>query len=393
VSGGGDAGAVGSRPRVVYVQLADPGLLTPAEASRRWPTMPATLRALAATGAVDAVAVARTRDRDRRFLRDGVEYRAVRDRSRRGWRVLVAVRAARPDVVHLNGLIFPWAAIALRLGLGRRARIVCQHHGEPVPPSRRARLLARLARWTTDAYLFTGAAYGQAEPWIAAGVLRATTPLYEVVESASDLVALEPGEARRRCGVDGDPAVVWVGRLNAGKDPHTALEAFAELAVRHPGARLWMLRTELADPLGVGAAIDADPWLRGRVRLAGPVAHAEMAAWYSAADLFLATSHHEGSGYALIEALACGAAPVVSDIAPHRAIVGAVARRFPPADVAAAAAALGAANAQRPSRSTVLAHAAAATSWEAIARQLLTAYGLPASAPSQLSGRPTPSGG
>ena len=39
-----------------------------------------------------------------------------------------------------------------------------------------------------------------------------------------------------------------------------------------------------------------------------------------AADLFVLGSHHEGSGYALLEALACGVTPVVTDIPSFRAL-------------------------------------------------------------------------
>ena len=41
-----------------------------------------------------------------------------------------------------------------------------------------------------------------------------------------------------------------------------------------------------------------------------------------AADLFVLGSHREGSGYSLIEALACGLPPVVTDIPSFRALTG-----------------------------------------------------------------------
>jgi hypothetical protein len=58
------------------------------------------------------------------------------------------------------------------------------------------------------------------------------------------------------------------------------------------------------------------------VRLAGEVAHDRIAAFLSAADIFVVGSHHEGSGYALMEALACGTTPVVTDIPAFRALAG-----------------------------------------------------------------------
>src|SRR5690606_29135088 len=41
-----------------------------------------------------------------------------------------------------------------------------------------------------------------------------------------------------------------------------------------------------------------------------------------AADLFVLGSHREGSGYSVIEALACGLPPVVTDIPSFRALTG-----------------------------------------------------------------------
>ena len=43
---------------------------------------------------------------------------------------------------------------------------------------------------------------------------------------------------------------------------------------------------------------------------------------FRATDFYLQTSHREGSGYSLIEALACGATPLVTDIPAARKIVG-----------------------------------------------------------------------
>ncbi len=41
-----------------------------------------------------------------------------------------------------------------------------------------------------------------------------------------------------------------------------------------------------------------------------------------AADLFVLGSHREGSGYSLIEALACGLPPLVTDIPSFRSLTG-----------------------------------------------------------------------
>jgi glycosyltransferase involved in cell wall biosynthesis len=58
--------------------------------------------------------------------------------------------------------------------------------------------------------------------------------------------------------------------------------------------------------------------LNGQVVLVGRKGHDELRAWYSAADFYISGSHSEGSGYALIEAMACGCIPVVTHIPSYR---------------------------------------------------------------------------
>jgi len=76
--------------------------------------------------------------------------------------------------------------------------------------------------------------------------------------------------------------------------------------------------------------------------LLGRVPHARVQELARAADLFVLGSREEAMGYALVEALACGATPVVSDIAPFRRVTrgGAVGALFPRGDADALAAAL-----------------------------------------------------
>jgi prepilin-type N-terminal cleavage/methylation domain-containing protein len=124
--------------------------------------------------------------------------------------------------------------------------------------------------------------------------------------------------ARRESGLTGSPAILWVGRLNANKDPLTVLDAFERSARDLPGATLTMIygTEELLN--AVRARVHDSAALRDRVRLIGAVPHERLAACYSAADLFITGSHHEGSGYSLMEACACGAIPIVTDIPTFR---------------------------------------------------------------------------
>jgi glycosyltransferase involved in cell wall biosynthesis len=103
-----------------------------------------------------------------------------------------------------------------------------------------------------------------------------------------------------------------------------------------------------------------------------------MAGFYSAADLFVLGSHHEGSGYALIEACACGTTPVVTDIPSFRAITGdgSIGALWPPGSASALAERLVAMSRgdRAARRRQVLDHFDRALSWASLGRQAVETY-------------------
>jgi glycosyltransferase involved in cell wall biosynthesis len=258
--------------------------------------------------------------------------------------------------------------------------VVQDHGSRPPDPRHPIGALAAVARraglWVADGFLFTAAR--QAEPWRRGGVIGARQVVYEVQEASTAFRPVPPGAARRESGVDGSPAVLWVGRLNANKDPLMALEGFERSVRLLPHARLTMVFGAGDLLAAVRRRVSGSAALASRVRLAGPVPHDRMPAFYSAADLFLLGSHHEGSGYALIEACACGASPVVTDIPSFRAMTGGgrIGALWAPGDAAACARALVAAGRRDrlAERGRVLDHFEQALSWSATGRRAMEAY-------------------
>jgi glycosyltransferase involved in cell wall biosynthesis len=184
--------------------------------------------------------------------------------------------------------------------------------------------------------------------------------------------------AREASGITGSPALLWVGRLNANKDPLTVLAGFERIVGPCPGASLTMVfGTDLLLP-EIRARLLQSPALQSRVRLVGYVPHEQLPAYYSAADLFVLGSHHEGSGYALIEACACGAIPVVTDIPAFRVITGDGRRGalWKPGDAASLADALRemAGRDLGALRSDLARHFASELSWAAIGGRALDIY-------------------
>lgn len=286
-----------------------------------------------------------------------------------------AVVSARPDVVHVHGFTHARQRLAMQSGMATAAGarelppVVVQHHGEPVP-SWPARLAHRWIKPRPAGYLFTGADHGQAQPFIDANMLRPRDRLFEVLEAGS-LLSSPVGAVGTGAGpivLEGTPSILWVGRLIEGKQPLLAIEAFQHLAATRPDAHLHLLATGRTLEPEVRAAIAGLGPLGVQVHLHDPVPHEQMAGWYAAADVYLSTSLREGSNYSLIEAMTLGCAPAVSDIPPHRAIVGDLTDLFAAGDASAAASAID--RAARLTRAEVTAVAAATLSWRTVALRL-----------------------
>jgi glycosyltransferase involved in cell wall biosynthesis len=364
--------------RVVVVNCAyDPGVADPERTLDAFAALRGWAAGLRAAGA--DVQVVQRHGRDAVLERDGVPYHVVAAGGRGRPRLFDPLRAVvrrtvglRPDVVHVNGLVFPLPTRLLRRGLGPGPTLVAQHHAEA--PWRGWR--GALQRWGlagVDAYLFTADA--QADPWRACGVVRPAQRVFEVMEGWSGLMPPARGEARR---LPGAPALLWVGRLQAVKDPLTLLAGLDRLLDDVPTAHLTMVYGE-ADLLGeVEARLAARPRLRAAVTLVGRVPHDELGALYAGADYVVAASHREGSGFALSEALACGAVPIVTDIPSFAAMtdrgrLGGLWRPGDAEDFARVARAVFA----RPRRAlsdAAIAHHRAQLSTDAIGRRALAAY-------------------
>ncbi len=255
--------------------------------------------------------------------------------------VHAAVAACEPDVVHVNGLDAPIRAWRLRQRLPAHVAIVVQDHAS-VPPhwfSLKAPFRRRAMR-AADAYLFTAPA--QAQTWLDRGFIADARIVHGILEASTEMRPVHRATARAVTGIAGAPAILWVGRLDANKDPLTILDGFELVLASMPEATLTMVYGDDALLPVVTARIAASPALGGRVRLAGRVPRAQLSAWYSAADLFVLGSRHESCGYALLEACACGAVPVVTDIPSFRTITGdgAIGALWPAGDAVALASAL-----------------------------------------------------
>ncbi|MDP3938095.1 MAG: glycosyltransferase family 4 protein, partial [Deltaproteobacteria bacterium] len=116
--------------------------------------------------------------------------------------------------------------------------------------------------------------------------------------------------ARRSLHVEGEPVVLFVGRLSYQKGVDVLLEAWARFRRRRPRAHLVLLGEgpeaaalqRQAEALGIAASVD----FRGLRRDAGP--------HYAAADIFVLPSRYEGFPNVMLEAMSAGLPVVASRV-------------------------------------------------------------------------------
>jgi len=138
---------------------------------------------------------------------------------------------------------------------------------------------------------------------------------------------------RRRLGLE-RPFVLQLGALEPRRGTDLALEAVGALRASQPEVEL-VLAGEARMPI---KNLDAPPpW----VRLLGWVADEDLPALYAAAAAVVAPSRGEGFDFPVLEALACGAPVVASDIAVHVEHFAPAVEFFPSGDAVALATALG----------------------------------------------------
>jgi glycosyltransferase involved in cell wall biosynthesis len=226
-----------------------------------------------------------------------------------------------------------------------------QRFGALVLPTRRARAAWRgkqafaLRRATR---VFTVSQAARAE---LAGATRTDPDRLAVVPEAPAPVfsPRSPVAARRAIAplgpLVGREYLLYASGINPHKSPETLLEACAALrAAGRPCPPLVMV-----GPLDDDTAHSAAAAVRARIAalglqehvlLPGHVDDEVLASLYSAATAVVVPSLGEGFGLPAVEAAACGAPVVLSDIPAHRESLGDAALRFAPGDASALAAEL-----------------------------------------------------
>jgi len=355
----------------------DPQRRTPAQILTDWWALVDVAEMVERCGA--RVSVVQACADSRQLTQNGVHYHFVA--PERGQSTITTgsgfarlIRELEADVFHVHGLSFPEDVLALA-ATAPGTPILLQDHADRVPRwwRRRAR-----RRGMSAAAGMSFCALEQAQPFVRAGLIREQTELFEISEASSRFSPGDRQAARLETGLYGDPAILWVGHLDANKDPLTMLSGVSAAAERSPGLELWCCFGQAPLLQEVHRRIADDARLSGRVHLLGKVPHARIERLMRAADLFALGSHREGSGFSAIEALACGLPPVVTDIPSFRMLTagGKVGALWPCGDDNELCQALlrTAARPRQELRDAVRAHFEREISFDAIGRKLTAAY-------------------
>ncbi|MGZ2412065.1 alpha-1,6-mannosyltransferase [Sphingomonas sp. F9_3S_D5_B_2] len=231
-----------------------------------------------------------------------------------------ALKQFRPDLIECQDAYnLPWAAIAHRKRHPEAALVAAYMTDFPTVYGERplskvigvpvASAGARLA------YAYAGALYRRFDALFAlsenggAAKLRALgVPNVDVVPLGVEVGEFGPGKRspslRRKLGLaDGEPLIIYAGRLDGEKKPDVVVEAFRKLP-EALGARLVLLGE---GPLKADIAQIGDR----RIVMPGYVrSRSELAQWLASADIYASGMADETFGISIIEAQASGL-PVV----------------------------------------------------------------------------------
>jgi 1,2-diacylglycerol 3-alpha-glucosyltransferase len=229
------------------------------------------------------------------------------------------------DVIHLHT-----AGI-----MGSAAFLAARHFDKPLvgtfhtdvwamrgsfPPNLLVQLFFRAARWySLGTYYRCDVTTAPTEHAKEELVRASRKPFHRPVEIVPNGIEVERfhphidrPDWRARCGLPEVPLVTYLGRLTQDKGVHRFLDAVSSLSPRADFSAV--VGGAGPEEARVRERIRTDPTLAGRVRFLGPVAEEEKPALLSQTDVFVLPSTSDTASIALLEAMACGASCVASDV-------------------------------------------------------------------------------
>jgi len=257
------------------------------------------------------------------FIKEGVQYKLIYDglkNNPESWRNTRRFHSNivndKPDIIHINSFDYLYQGYHLKRLLSE-SRIVFQHHAEKCQRGLK-KYFGRYCSNYADGFIFSSKFLY--EEWIRTGSISPAKNFIEIIENSTNFVRKELPNSGEYKELSGEPVLLWVGRLNENKDPVTLLTGFKMFLNDFPKAKLYMIYSETDLENEILKITGSSEKLQNSVKLLGKINHPLLNNYYNCADYFVSASHYEGSGYSLIESMACGVIPIVTDIPSFRTI-------------------------------------------------------------------------
>lgn len=242
-----------------------------------------------------------------------------------------AARRAHVDVLHVTGFDAPLrSAVPVVLTVHDLIGVLRPKDHPPVSRMYWGRWLPRTVR-RADAVIAVSESTRRdvaARCGVAAEDITVVHP--GVAERFTPPPAETVAEVRSRHGL-GRPYLLFVGATEPRKGLDTLLAAFSALCGRFPHDLV------LAGPRTRALPAVSGSVPSGRVRVLGYVADGDLPSLYAGAGVVVLPSRHEGFGFPLVEAMACGAPVVCTPAGAMAEVTDGAALLFEPDDATALA--------------------------------------------------------
>lgn len=217
----------------------------------------------------------------------------------------------QPDFVITHSLQFPFYNYFLQRTIPPLCRVIVQLHSDRVSKNPLKRIIQRLSYQNITACFFAGKEL--AAPFVKLNIFPSTVKIFEVMEGNSEMPLRSDTESNKAEGLQ----ILWLAQLIERKDPFCLLKALS--IFKKEGAqfilRMYFQNNELENQ--IKAFIEAEG-LSKEVILCGFANRSELPRIFHSAQVFVSSSLHEGSGWAVCEAMSAGCWPLLSNIPAHQ---------------------------------------------------------------------------
>lgn len=232
---------------------------------------------------------------------------------------LFYIKKTKPQHVIIHGL--DYFLEAGLIGFLFKLPVFLQHHAEKTY-LRKKSILMSVADNYISAYFFNGKEL--AKPYLENKLIKAGLKIIEIPEATTPFTLKEKHTTSTK-------RLVCIGRLNENKNTITILKAINLVKESRQDFHLSIFygTSELEHELKT--YVDSNQ-LHSLVSFKGSISQQEVESVLNQSDIFVSASLYEGSGFSLIEAMACGVYPIVSTISAFNYLVSdlALKQRFEP---------------------------------------------------------------